>query len=73
MQALQTYSSLNNKANSLLLWITMVLEKTINKDLEQIVPLWQEKMLALKRERLRYEELLVNVLNYRSIHVPLLL
>ena len=53
MRALQTYGSLNNKAQSLLQWITMVLEKTINRDLEQIVPLWQEKIFALKRERMR--------------------
>jgi hypothetical protein len=53
MRALQTYSSLNNKAQSLLQWIKMVLEKTINKDLEQIVPLWQQKIIALKRERMR--------------------
>ena len=53
LRALQTYGALNNNAHSLLQWINMVLEKTINKDLEQIVPLWQEKMLALKRERLR--------------------
>ncbi|CAB4011157.1 Hypothetical predicted protein [Paramuricea clavata] len=53
MRALQTYSALNNKANSLHQWIILVLEKTINKDLQQIVPLWQEKILALKRERMR--------------------
>lgn len=53
MRALQTYSALNNKANSLHQWIILVLEKTINKDLQQIVPLWQEKILALKRERIR--------------------
>jgi hypothetical protein len=53
MRALQTYSALNNKANSLHQWIILVLEKTINKDLQQIVPLWQEKILALKRERMK--------------------
>lgn len=53
LRALQTYSALHIKANSLHQWISMVLEKTITRDLEQIVPLWQKKMVALKRERLK--------------------
>ena len=52
-KALQTYSTLHGKAGTLLRWIDLVLEKTINKDLEEIVPQCQTKVLELRRERLR--------------------
>lgn len=52
-KALQTYSTLHGKAGTLLRWINMVLEKTINKDLEEIVPQCHTKVLELRRERLR--------------------
>ena len=53
-KALQTYSTLHGKAGTLLRWINMVLEKTINKDLEEIVPQCHTKVLELRRERLRW-------------------